>query len=163
MNYLVEQRLTLATPRFTVRSEAGEEVYAVEGKALRVYEQLWMRDLDGREVAFLKARGMVKREYDVFRDGAVVATLVPKRKMFKLNFLLREAATGAETLALGNFSGYEYEFQKNGATVARVKKTRRWADRYALEVADGEDDVVFIATVLAIDSFQSQLESMRDD
>lgn len=162
MNYLIEQKLTLAKPRFSVRDENENEVYLVEGKALRVHEQLWIRDVTGRDVAFVRGRGAFKTKYEISKHGALVATMEPKQRWLKLNFLLTDAGSGAETVALGNFTGYEYAFERNGAAVASVKKTRRWTDRYTLEVADGEDAVVYIASVLAIDAYHEQLERRKD-
>ena len=161
MNYLVERKITFAKPRFSVRDENDNDVYVVEGKALRVHEQLWIRDLAGIEVAFVKGRGAFKTKYDISRQGALVATMEPKQRWFKLNFMLTDAVSGSQTVALGNFSGYEYRFEKNGAAVALVRTLRGWTDRYALEVADGEDDVVYIASVLAIDAYHEQLERRK--
>ncbi len=42
-----------------------------------------------------------------------------------------------------------------------MRKKRRWTDRYALQVSEGEDDVVYIAAVLVIDAFQAELERRR--
>lgn len=161
MNYLIEQKITFAKPRFTVRDESDNEVFVVEGKALRILEQLWIRDLQGNEVAFVKQQGSLRPRFEITRDGALVATMAPKQKMFKLNFVLTDAASGAETIARGNLSGYEYDFEKQGVSVASVRKKRRWTDRYALQVSEGEDDVVYIAAVLVIDAFQAELERRR--
>ncbi len=105
MNYLIEQKITFAKPRFTVRDESDNEVFVVEGKALRILEQLWIRDLQGKEVAFVKQQGSLKPRFEITREGTVVATMAPKQKMFKLNFVLTDAASGAETIARGNLSG----------------------------------------------------------
>lgn len=163
LNYLIEQKITFAKPRFTVRDGNDQDVYVVEGKALRVHEQLWIRDLDGTEIAFVKEQGFVKPAYEISRQGVVVARVTPKRKLLKLNFVLSDAATGAETIALGNFTGYEYDFQRGGRSVAHVKKHARWKERYSLEVRDGEDDVLFVAAVLAIDAFHQRLEERREE
>lgn len=162
MNYLIEQKVTFAKPRFSLRDENDNEVYLVEGKALRIHEQLWIRDLGGTEIAFVRGRGAFKTKYEISKQGALIATMEPKQRWFKLNFVLADAVSGAETVALGNFTGYEYRFEKNGVSVASVRKTRRWTDRYALEVADGEDDVVYVASVLAIDAYHEQLERRND-
>ena len=161
MNYLIEQKITFAKPRFSVRDENDNEVYLVEGKALRLHEQLWIRDLQGMEVAFVKQQGAFKPRFEITRHGVPAATMRPKHKLFRLNFVLVDAMTGVETLATGNLSGYEYDFEKQGRAVASVRKRSRWTDRYALEVAEGEDDVLYIAAVMVIDAFQAEQERRR--
>ncbi|HYO61809.1 MAG TPA: LURP-one-related family protein [Actinomycetota bacterium] len=163
MNYVVEQKLTFAKPAFSVTDEAGSEVYRVEGKALRMREQLWIRDLEGREVAFVEQKGALRPSFEITSGGALLATMSPRHKLFKLHFVLTDARTGAETFARGNLSGYEYDFERNGAVVATVRKKRRWTDRYALGVSDGEDDVVYIGAVLVIDAFLAEAERRRRD
>lgn len=162
MNYVIEQKITLAKPRFAVRDEGDNDVFLVEGKALRIHEQLWIRDLAGNEVAFMREQGALKPTYEISRGGQPVAKVAPKRKLLKLNFVLTDLVTGAETVALGNFTGYQYDFQRDGTSVARVRKHLSWKDRYSLQVEEGEDDVVYVAAVLAIDAFQERLEQRRE-
>lgn len=162
MDYVIEQKITLAKPRFAVRDEGDRDVFVVEGKALRIHEQLWIRDLDGNDVAFMKEGGALKPAYEISREGRPVAKVAPKRKLLKLNFVLSDLTTGADTLAVGNFTGYQYDFQRGGRSVARVRKHLSWKDRYSLHVEEGEDDVLYVAAALAIDTFHQRLEQRRE-
>jgi uncharacterized protein YxjI len=58
--------------------------------------------------------------------------------------------------ARGNFSGRMYAITANGAQVAAVAQLRTFREQFAVEVADGQDAVLMLALVLAI-------ESSRDD
>ena len=161
--YLIEQKVMSVKPRFSIYDAQENEVLTVEGRALRVHEQLAVRDTNGQEVAFIKHEGALKTRYQLSLNGVHVATLTPKRKLLKTNFILTDTETGQEIVARGNFSGYEYTFERNGSTVASVKKTRRWRDRYQLDIGSGEDELLFISSVLAIDAFQVQEERRAQD
>ena len=54
--------------------------------------------------------------------------------------------------ARGNFLDHEYTFERGGHDVARVSK--KWlslADSYAIDVNEGEDDVLILASAVVID------------
>jgi len=54
--------------------------------------------------------------------------------------------------AKGDFLDHEYVFTRGGREVARVSK--RWfalADTYGVEIADGEDDVLILASAVVVD------------
>jgi uncharacterized protein YxjI len=53
---------------------------------------------------------------------------------------------------VGDFLDREYAFERGGSEVARVSK--RWfalTDTYGVEIADGEDDVLILASSVVID------------
>ena len=52
----------------------------------------------------------------------------------------------------GDLLGHEFTIERDGQTVATISK--RWLSvtaSYAVEVAPGEDDVLILASVLALD------------
>jgi uncharacterized protein YxjI len=59
---------------------------------------------------------------------------------------------GADALKVkGNFSGYEYTFERASGVVATVSK--KWAsvaDTYAVDIIPGEDDVLILACTVVI-------------
>jgi uncharacterized protein YxjI len=59
---------------------------------------------------------------------------------------------GADDLKVkGNFSGYEYTFERASGVVATVSK--KWAsvaDTYAVDIIPGEDDVLILACTVVI-------------
>jgi len=164
MRYVIEQRLTLAKPRFSITDEAGNIAFEVEGKALRIFEQLWLRDPSGTDVAFIKQRKTFRPSYEVFRGGNVAAIVSAKQRWFRLRFHVTDALSGAEIIASGNFSGYEYSFDRGGDTVAHVtKKLRLLRDTYVLDVSDREDHVLFVCAVLVIDAVSDQRQRQQDN
>jgi uncharacterized protein YxjI len=54
--------------------------------------------------------------------------------------------------ANGDFLDHEYEFTRHDRTVATVsKKWFSWADTYGIDVAEGEDPVLVLASAIVVD------------
>ena len=52
----------------------------------------------------------------------------------------------------GNFLDREYTFTRAGEVIATVsKKWFSWTDTYGVDVAEGEDDVLILASAVVID------------
>jgi uncharacterized protein YxjI len=54
--------------------------------------------------------------------------------------------------AKGNFLEHEYVFERDGRDIARISK--KWlslSDSYAIDINEGEDDVVILAAAVVID------------
>jgi uncharacterized protein YxjI len=91
-------------------------------------------------------------QYSIIRGDETVA--VVKKHLFSL---LRARFTvdvpGPDDLeAKGNFVDHEYVFERGGRDVARVSK--KWfslSDTYAVDIGEGEDDVLILASAVVID------------
>ncbi|MDQ3815983.1 MAG: hypothetical protein M3347_18905, partial [Armatimonadota bacterium] len=54
--------------------------------------------------------------------------------------------------AAGDFWDHEYSFLRDGQTVARVSKAWfSWTDTYGIDIAEGEDDILILASAVVID------------
>lgn len=64
--------------------------------------------------------------------------------------------------AQGDFLDHEYTFERQGRAVASIsKRWFKWTDTYGVDIADGEDDVLLLASAVVIDMVCHQ-ESKRD-
>ena len=152
MRYLMRQKLFSFGDDFVIKNDRGEDVFFVDGKALSIGNKLSFQDMRGNELAFIRQRLLSwGPTYDIeYRGG--VATV--KKELFTF---LRCAFTvdvpGPDDLeAEGNLTDHEYTFTRGGREVARVSKT--WfsmSDTYGVEAADGEDDVLILASTVVID------------
>jgi uncharacterized protein YxjI len=90
--------------------------------------------------------------YEITRNGESAA--VVKKHLFTLmrcKFTVDVPGPG-DPEAQGNFLDMEYTFTRAGQLVAEVSK--RWftfADTYGVDVQDGEDDVLILASTVLID------------
>ena len=153
MRYVMKQKLFAFGDDFTIRNEAGDDVFFVDGKAFSFGDQLSFRDMQGKELAFIKQKLLnFAPTYEIHRDGKVVA--VVKKKLFALiHHRFTVDVPGPDDLeANGSFTDHEYTFMRGGRTAATVsKRWFSWTDTYGVDVADGEDDILILASSVVID------------
>jgi uncharacterized protein YxjI len=153
MRYVMKQKLFCWGDDFTIKNEAGEEVFFVDGRAFSIGDKLSFQDMQGNELAFIRQKlPSWGPTYEIQRHGEVAA--VVKKHLFTL-FRCRFTVDvpGPDDLeAEGSFLDREYTFARLGRTVATVSKQWfTWADTYGVDVADGEDEVLILASTVVID------------
>ena len=153
MRYLMRERILSWGDDFTIKDEAGREAFYVDGKVFSFGDQLSFKDRDGKEVALIDQKLLsFGPQYEIIRGGTTVA--VVKKQLFTL-FRARFTVDvpGPDDLeAKGNFLEHEYVFERDGRDVARISK--KWlslSDSYAIDINEGEDDVVILAAAVVID------------
>src|SRR5512143_3881915 len=140
MRYAMKQKLFCWGDDFTIRNEAGQDVYFVDGKAFSIGNKLSFQDMQKHELAFIRQKLLAwGPTYEITRGGAVAA--VVKKHLFTL-FRCRFTVDvpGPDDLeAEGNFLDKEYTFTRAGEVVAEVsKRWFAWSDTYGVDIRDGE-------------------------
>lgn len=156
MRYVMRQHLWAFGDDFTIKDEAGNDRFFVDGKALAFGDKLSFQDMAGNELAYISQKLLSwGPTYEITRAGRLVA--VVKKKLFTFlrhRFTVDETATpeSVDLVVEGNFLDYEYTFTRQDRPVAAVsKKWFSWSDSYGVDVADGEDDVLILACAVVID------------
>jgi uncharacterized protein YxjI len=136
-----------------ITDEAGQPVLHVDGKVMSLRNRLILRDLAGREIGHVHRKLVALRPtYEITVGGTSVAEVrkhlfTPFRESFTI------AAHGAGDMEIdGDLLSHEFTIRRGGQPVATISK--RWLSMtttYAVEVAQGEDDVLVLASVLALD------------
>ncbi len=149
----MKQKLFCWGDDFTIKNEAGEDVFFVDGKAFSLGDKLSFQDMQGNELAFIRQKLLSwGPTYEIHRKGELAAVI--KKHLFTL-FRCRFTVDvpGPDDLeAEGSFLGREYTFAHSGRTVATVsKRWFSWADTYGVDIAEGEDDVLILASTVVID------------
>jgi uncharacterized protein YxjI len=153
MRYVMRQKLLSWGDDYTIKDEEGRDLYFVDGKAFSLGGQLSFKDMDGNELAFIKQKLFkLSPTYEIHRSGVLAA--VVKQELFALlHHRFTVDVPGPDDLeAKGDFLDHEYAFTRGEREVATVSK--RWftlADTYGVEVADGEDDVLILASAVVVD------------
>lgn len=147
--YLVTRRWSLGG-RFTVEDPAGTPRFEVSGRSA-FGRRLSVLDTEGTELAVISRRAFGRR-YQVLAGGQ--ETTVSPRGLFGRRFEIDSPVGPME--ARGNFSGRQYAVTANGLPAVAVTQLRTIRGRFAVDVADGQDDVLMLALVLVI-------EIARDD
>ncbi|MBM7787655.1 LURP-one-related/scramblase family protein [Tenggerimyces flavus] len=138
---------------FTITDEAGNDAFAVDCHAFVIGKELSLNDLSGRELAFIKKPAFSFSEtYDISRDGELLATIhKPALQFFKHSFEIEGPDANGLSVE-GDFFELEYTFARNGTTVAQASKEYfSFSDSYGVDIADGEDPVLILATCVVID------------
>ncbi|HET6749873.1 MAG TPA: LURP-one-related family protein [Actinomycetes bacterium] len=153
MRYLIRERFFRLGEDSQVTDEHGRPVLEVDGKVLSLHDRLVLRDPQGTEVAQVHRKLVALRPtYEVTVAGQEVAEVrkhlfTPFRDRFTID------VPGPDDLEMtGDLFDHEYDIRRGDQTVATVSK--RWfsmRDTYAVDVAPGQDDVLILASVLALD------------
>lgn len=149
--YVIRERFFGFGQDSDITDEHGRPVLHVDGKALR--ERLVLRDLDGREVAEVRRRLVSMRPtYEVSIGGEEAARI---RKRLFTPFVDRYTVDipGPDDLELvGDLFEHDYTVRRGGQVVATVSKAYfTMRDTYAVDIAPGQDDLLILASVLALD------------
>ena len=153
MRYVMKQKLFSWGDDFTIKNDAGKDVYFVDGKAFSLGDQLSFQDLKGNELAFIKQKLFkLATTYEIHRAG-VIAAVVKKQLFALIHHRFTVDVPGPDDLeANGSFTDHEYTFKRGDRTVATVSKQWfTWADTYGVDIVDGEDDVLILASSVVID------------
>lgn len=151
--YLMKQSLFSFGDDFTIRNESGNDVYFVDGKVFCLGNQLSFQDMQKRELAYIKQKLLSwGPTYEIYRDGSRVAEV---RKhlftLFRCTFTV-DVPGPDDLVAEGNLLDYEYTFMRGTSVVATIsKKWFTWTDSYGVEIAEGEDDILILASTVVID------------
>ena len=151
--YQMKQRMFSIGDDFWIENGAGQRVFKVDGKALRIRKTLELQAPDGRVLFTIREKLVTVR--DVMEiDGPTghVATvkkalISPLRERYDV-----QLTSGASWKAQGNIVDHQYAISADDAPVAEVgKKWFRVRDTYGVSVVPGHDDALVLAVAIVID------------
>jgi uncharacterized protein YxjI len=153
VRYVIQERFFRLGEDSDILDEAGRPVLHVDGRVFTLRDLLVINDLRGREVARVHRKLIALRPtYEVAVGGREVAEV---RKHFFTPFGDRFTidVSGPDDLEMtGNLLDHEFTIRRGNRTVATVSK--HWLtlrDAYGVDVAPGEDALLILASVLALD------------
>ncbi len=154
MKYLIREKLLCLGDDFVIRDESGRLRYQVDGRAFTLLrEKLSFQDASGNEVAFIREKLLaLRKSYEIHRGGDRVAVVKKDLfNLFRVGFTV-DVPGPDDYEAKGSILDHEYTFRRGGRVVAEVSK--RWftlRDTYAVDIEEGEDDVLILASAIVID------------
>jgi uncharacterized protein YxjI len=153
MRYLVRERLFSVTDDFWVTDEQGNEVFLVDGKALRLRETFELKDDAGQQLATIHKRFLTFTDaIEIEHDGAVVA-IVHKAVVSPLHHrAIIDIPGGGRLEAVGNIIDKDFSIRAGRLAVARVSRSWfRIRDTYGVDVAPGENDALIVCIAICLD------------
>lgn len=152
--YRMRQRIVAFGNDFDIEDAAGQKVFHVDGKMLRIRDTLIFRDMQGTELLRIQER--IARIKDTMRiESPQGQTLAVVRKA--LITPLRDRWTvkigdGPDLEVQGSVLDHEYNIGEGPNLVAEVsKKWFRIRDTYGVSIKPGQNDILILAISVAVD------------
>lgn len=149
MKLYIRQKVFSWKDKFFVKDQNGRDKYMVEGELFSFGKKLHVYDMSGNEVAFIQQKvfSFLPR-YFVFVADREIAEIVKQFSFFRPKYEVR----GLNWQVEGDFFAHNYVIYDGNACVVEINKEwMTWGDCYELDIASGADEIVALATVLAID------------
>jgi uncharacterized protein YxjI len=156
--YLIRERFFRLGEDSDITDEQGRPVLQVDGKVLSLRKRLVVRDPEGREVAEVQRKLIAMRPtYEISIAGRRAAE-VRKRLFTPFGDRFTIDVPGPDDMEMtGDLLDHEFTIRRGDQTVATVSK--RWfsvRDTYAVDIAADQDDLLLLASVLALDLAEDQ-------
>ena len=150
--YVIRELLFRLGEDSDITDQAGQPVLHVDGKVLSLHNRLILQDPAGREVGQVHRKlAALRPTYEITLGGKDVAE-VRKHLFTPFGERFTIDVHGGGMQIGGDLLSHEFTIARDGQTVATISK--RWLTMtasYAVEVAPGEDDLLILASVLALD------------
>jgi uncharacterized protein YxjI len=158
MRYIIREKLFHLGEDSAITDESGQPVFQVDGKIFSLHNTLVVRDLTGNEVARVERELIaLTPTYQITVHGQEIAEV--RKKLFSpLIDRYTVDIPGPDDLAVaGSLFEHEYTFRRGETVIATVSKA--WMSltaTYGVDVAPGENDLLILTTVLALDLAEDQ-------
>ena len=163
--YVIRERFFSIGDDFDVLDEHGTKMFRVDGKVFSARDRVVIEDPSGAEVASVHRHLVALRPTYEIRIGGEKAAEVRKKLFTPFRDRFTIDVPGPDDLTMkGDLLDHEYVVERGGRDVAAVSK--RWLtirDTYAVQVSAGEDALLIIAAVLALDLALEREEKKRDE
>ena len=151
--YVIRERMFRMGEDSAITDGAGQPVLHVDGKVMSLRNRLILRDPAGREAGQVHRKlAALRPAYQISIGGKDVAE-VRKHLFTAFGDRFTIDVHGAGDLEIdGDLLSHEFTIERDGQTVATISK--RWLSMtasYTVDVAPGEDDVLILASILALD------------
>jgi uncharacterized protein YxjI len=151
--YVIRERMFRLGEDSDITDGTEQPVLHVDGKVLSLRNRLILRDPAGREVGQVHRKlAALRPAYEITLGGKDVAE-VRKHLFTPFGERFTIDVPGPDDMQIsGDLFSHEFTIDRDGQVVATVSK--RWLTvtaSYAVEVAPGEDDLLILASVLALD------------
>ncbi len=135
--------------RFEITDGSGTPQFEARG---HLGSQISLHDAAGRQVADIR-KHVFTDTHEVYLDGQRVAQ-VRHAGIFGDRYDI-ESAFGILN-ARGHFDGGDYTIGRDGMAVARMVRQFSLREKFAVDVADNENQVFLLALVLAIEAIHDE-------
>ncbi len=151
MNLFIRKKAYILMDRYNVLDDTGRVVYSVDGKLVRHFGKLEVRDRAGIQILEIqKGPSPFFSTYTISANGTLRAQL---RQNFKLlpDFSLQ--LDGQDYLISGNLHACDFVISQKETVAARIRKRNlRWGDTYILSIQNLEYASILSAMTVCLDN-----------
>jgi uncharacterized protein YxjI len=150
----MRQKLFALGQDFYIENSAGQKVFKVDGKVLRVRDTLYFRDVHGKDLCKIQQKvARIKDSMEVEGPGGERLAMVKKALITPVRDRWTvKIGNGPDLDIQGNILDHEYRIEEGRTRVAEVsKKWFRVRDSYGVEITPGQNDIVILAATVAVD------------
>lgn len=152
--YQMRQKLVAFGDDFFIENQAGQRIFKVDGKVLRVRDTLKFKDIQGNTLCQIQERMLRVKDSMAIEDSngnkiaeVKKALITPLRDRWTVRL-----RSGSDLAVQGNILDHEYTIGEGRQKVAQVsKKWFRIRDTYGVEISPGQEDVLILAVTVALD------------
>lgn len=163
--YVIRERFFSLGDDFDVLDEHGTKLFHVDGKVLSVRNKVVVEDPTGAEVASVHRHLVAVRPTYQITIGGEKAAEVRKKLFTPFREKFTIDVPGPDDLEMkGDLLDHEYVIERGGRDVAAVSK--RWLtirDTYAVQIEAGEEPLLIIGAVLALDLALEREEKKKEE
>jgi uncharacterized protein YxjI len=152
--YQMRQRIVTIGDDFWIENEAGQKVFKVDGKALRLRKTLKFEDAHGKELCQIQEKvARLKESMEIESPNGEQLAMVKKALITPLRERwVAKIGHGPDLDIQGNILDHEYTIEEGRNKIAEIsKKWFRLRDTYGVEIEPGQNDILILAITVAID------------
>ena len=135
--------------RFEITDADGTPYLEARG---HLRAKITLHDTSGREVADIR-KHMLSDAHEVYLGGQRAAHV--RHAGFLGDHYDIETSYGP-LRARGHFDGGDYTLDQGGKAVATMRRKLSLRERFAIDIADGQNDVLLLAVMLAIEAIHEE-------
>jgi len=152
--YRMRQRVVAFGDDFDIENSAGQKVFHVDGKMLRIRDTLIFRDMQGNELLRIQERIVrIKDTMSIDSPQGQVLAVVKKALITPLRDRWTvKIGDGPDLEVQGSVLDHEYNIGEGPNLVAEIsKKWFRIRDTYGVSISPGQNDILILAISVAVD------------
>lgn len=148
----IKQKVFSWRDKFAIKDINGNDRYFVVGE-IAWGHKLHIYNINNQEIAFINEKfGFLKSRYEIYLGGILAAELIQDFAVFREKYSLQ----GINWVINGDFWAHNYSIANPMGVIASITREMfTWGDSYQLNIAEGINDLLVVATVLAIDCEQA--------
>lgn len=148
MKLYFKQKVFSLRQRSEIMDEFGNVLFKAVGE-FSIGRRMHIYDNMDNELAFIQQRLLrLMPRFSVYMGGNHVADIVKNFTLFSQDYRIE----GLGWSVSGDWLAHDYTIKSGGRYIASIhKRWMSWGDSFEVDIADGEDYVMVLAVIIAID------------